>query len=113
MYACQLVNVFGVLSREYPRDYVFIAFRSALRNFCRSYRVICPPFNNCSLLFSCVFTRSSLSSVYVVSIIPPEVSTYWRDIVVRDPTPIALWGVVLMSSVLISNRWALDFSVLL
>ena len=44
MCACQLVNVFGVLSREYPRDYVFIAVRSALRNFCRSYRVICPPF---------------------------------------------------------------------
>ena len=44
MCACQLVNVFGVLSREYPRDYVFIAVRSALRDFCRSYRVIYPPF---------------------------------------------------------------------
>ena len=44
MCACQIVNVFGVLSREYPRDYVFIAVRSALRNFCRSHCVICPPF---------------------------------------------------------------------
>ena len=33
MCACQLVNVFDVLSREYPRDYVFIGVCSALRNF--------------------------------------------------------------------------------
>ena len=35
---------------------------------------------NCSLLVSCVFTRSCLSSVCIVSIIPPKVSTYWRDV---------------------------------
>ena len=34
-------------------------------------------------------------------------------LVVRDPTPTALSGVAPMFFVLISNRWALDFSVLL
>ena len=50
MCGCQLVNVFGVLSREYPRDYVFIAVRSALRYFCRSYCVLCHHLN-CSFRF--------------------------------------------------------------
>ena len=47
MCACQLVHVFGIQSCEYPRDYVVIAVRSALRNFfCRCYCcVVCPPFS--------------------------------------------------------------------
>ena len=111
MCACQLVNVFGVLSRDYARGYVFIAVRSALRIFfCRSYCVICPPFELQSLI-SCVFTRSSFSFVYVVSIISPEVSTgamYSR----KRPDSHRFMGGRSHVSVLISNRWALDFSVL-
>ena len=77
--AGQPVNVFGVLSREYPRDYVLIAVRSALRNFCRSHRVIYSPFELQSFGFLRIHTFMFVFCMYC-NIVPPEVSTYWRDV---------------------------------
>ena len=113
MCARQLVNVFGVLLRECTCDNVWIVVRSALRTFCRRYRVVYPPLelqsigflrvHACKLVFCIHFKYHSTCGKHLLA----------RCIVVRDPTPIALWGVVPMFFVLISNRWALDFSVLL
>ena len=81
MCACQLVNVFGVRSREYPRDYVVIAVRSALRNF--FFVVVAVLYAHHFELQSFGFLRiHAFMFVFCIrcNIIPPEVSTYWRDV---------------------------------
>ena len=112
MPTCQCL---GVLSREHPRDYVLVAVRSTCVIFCRNDRVI-----YVSTIWITVFWFLPHPRVHVCLLYTLYVSYYLSLAltgamynVVRDPIAIALWRVVFMSSVLISNRWAPVFSVLL
>ena len=112
MCACQLVNVFGVLHASI----LATTFLSPSAVPCVNFVVVIEVYVhhlNYSLLVSCAFTRSSLSFAYISSIVHLRLALtgamYSRK---RPDSHRFMGGRSHVFFVLISNRWALDFSVL-